>query len=153
MTRWALLVALGAVACQASRLAAPACAPPPSPIDSVTRAELVKARDAVWRAFYAGDSAQLTQILPERMVAMDEDRAAIIRDAQRFARSGRHLVSITFTCDEFFVSGNAAVVYSHYVAALDGSGGPKRDAGRAIEVFERYQGRWVNPSWHLDAEK
>jgi hypothetical protein len=88
------------------------------PIDSATRAELIVAREAVWRAYFAGDSAALTRLLPERMVGMGEHRADIIVNAQAFARGGGRLEKIEFTCDEFFVSGNVAVVFSSYRADL-----------------------------------
>ena len=148
--RLALVLALGAAGCRARVEAPAACAPPPSPIDAATRAELVQSREAIWRAYYAGDKAQLLRILPERMVGMDGDRAGIIRDAQAFAGAGGRLVKLEFTCDEFFVSGDAAVVYSQYTTETEKSGKRTSHTGRAIEVFERRDGRWLNPSWHLD---
>jgi ketosteroid isomerase-like protein len=146
----ALLLILGAAGCLARTEPPSACVVPPSPIDAATRAELVQARDAVWRAYYAGDTARLLRILPKRMVGMDQDRAAIIRDAQAFAAAGGRLVKLEFKCDEFFVSGDVAVVYSQYTTETEKSGKRTAHSGRAIEVFERRDGRWVNPSWHLD---
>jgi hypothetical protein len=120
-------------------------------IDAATRAELVTAREAVWRAFYQGDSAALVQLLPERMTAMGENRAQIIRSAIEMKRSGVRYQRMEFTNDQFFVNGNVAVVWSDYVVhLLDGKGKPMRRPGRAIELFVRERGRWINPHWHLD---
>ena len=150
---------LATLAVLSTTLGEPACRmPAPSPAsgptaDRATQAELVKAREAVWRAYFGGDEASLVRLLPEHMVGMGRDRAAIIVDAQAFAREGGRLVSITFTNDEFFVSADVAVVYSHYDARLDTRGTASGMVGRAIELFIRRDGRWQNPSWHLDPER
>lgn len=125
-----------------------------APLDSATRSELVAAREAVWRAYFQGDSAALVRMLPEKMVAMGQDRAAIIRDAQSFARSGGKYVGMEFTENQFFVNGSTAILWSHYVAHTTGLGGkPNKMAGRAIELFVKVDGRWINPHWHLDQDK
>jgi hypothetical protein len=36
------------------------------------------------------------------------------------------------------------------VHLLDDKGKPMRRPGRAIELFVRERGKWVNPHWHLD---
>ena len=121
------------------------------PIDAATRAELVTAREAVWRAFFQGDSAALVRLLPERMTAMGEDRSQIIKSAIASARSGVRYQRMEFTNDQFFVNGNVAVVWSDYVVhLLDAKGKPMRRPGHAIELFVRDRGRWINPHWHLD---
>jgi hypothetical protein len=120
-------------------------------IDAATRAELVTAREAVWRAFYQGDSAALVRLLPERMTAMGEDRAGIIKSAIAMKRSGVRYQRMEFTNDQFFLNGNVAVVWADYVVhLLDNKGKPMRRPGRAIELFVREQGKWINPHWHLD---
>jgi hypothetical protein len=143
-----------AVACERSDPPAPAaCTAPPVSIDSTTRTGLVQARDAVWRAFYAGDSARLTELLPEPMVGMPGSRADIIADAKQSASSGRRLVELEFTCDEFYLNGDVAVVFSHFRTTIDEKGKGTVNSGRAIELFERRDGKWVNPSWHLDDDQ
>jgi ketosteroid isomerase-like protein len=116
------------------------------------RAALVAARDAVWRAWFTGDSLGLVAILPERMTGMGKHRAEIIADAIRFRGSGARLVSVTFTDDEFLVKGDAALVLSTYrvVTTKDGKEGVM--TGRAIELFTREGERWINPYWHLDQQ-
>jgi hypothetical protein len=116
------------------------------------RAALVAARDAVWRAWFTGDSLGLVRALPEQMVGMGKHRDAIIADAIRFREGGSTLVSVTFTDDEFLVEGTMALVLSHYrvVTTRDGKEGVM--AGKAVEVFTFHDGRWINPYWHLDAQ-
>jgi ketosteroid isomerase-like protein len=129
-------------------------APSTTPIDPRVRAELVVAREAVWRAYFQGDSSALVRLLPERMTAMGRDRAEIIHDAMSYARSGGKYAGMEFTDEEFFVNGSTAVLWSHYVAHLtSGAGTPNDEKGRAIELFVKEKGRWVNPYWHLDGEK
>src|SRR5687768_6104347 len=84
------------------------------PFDSTVRAQLIVARDAVWRAYFAGDSAALVRLLPEPMIGMGETRAEIIANSRAFARGGGRLEKLEFTCDEFFVSGDVAVLFSNY---------------------------------------
>lgn len=138
--------------CTSSTLAANDSVAPAQPLsdhDSATRAELISARDAVWRAYYQGDTTTLGRLLPEPMFGMGQSRANIIASAAAFGQ-GRTLHGITFMCDEFYVSGDVAVVLSNYRVDHEHGGTRAVDAGRAIEVFERRDGRWINPYWHLD---
>lgn len=83
------------------------------------------------------------------MIGMGATRADIIAWSAEFAQ-GRTLLGIEFTCDEFYVNGDVAVVFSNYRIQHQLNGEGLVDAGRAIELFERHGGRWVNPFWHLD---
>src|SRR5437868_5404634 len=70
------------------------------PVDARTRAELETAREAVWRAWFAGDSAALERLIPAALAAGSplewEDRAATLEGARRAGISGRRLVAIRF---------------------------------------------------------
>jgi hypothetical protein len=121
----------------------------PATLDSTTLKELIAARESVWRAYFEGDSARLVELLPEQMFAM-HDRAQIIADSRGFAANGGKFVGISFTDDRFFVRGNVAQVQSRYRVALTNAGQPDSMSGFAIELFEKRDGRWINPSWHLD---
>ncbi|MEP6495603.1 MAG: nuclear transport factor 2 family protein [bacterium] len=118
--------------------------------DPATRAALITAREAVWRAYFQGDSVALVQLLPEKMTAMGRDRGQIIREAQGFVKGGGRFVRMEFTNDEFFVNGNTAILWSHYVAHTTNAGRPNDMSGRAIELFVKENDRWINPHWHLD---
>jgi ketosteroid isomerase-like protein len=114
---------------------------------------LVAARDAVWRAYFHGDSLGLVAALPERMTGMGKHRDAIIADAIGFRQSGGKLVSVTFTNDEFLVQGDMALVLSNYRVITSHDGKESVMAGKAIEVFTLQSGRWINPYWHLDDQE
>jgi len=153
MWRFTLFMAtiiLAACSRPQSQAQSPPCAPAAqASADSLTRAQLVAARDAVWRAYYQGDTIALGGLLPDPMFGMGQTRADIIASAASFGQ-GRTLVDIAFTCDEFYVSGDVAVVLSNYRVDHEHDGTRLVDAGRAVEVFERRDGRWINPYWHLD---
>ena len=114
------------------------------------REALIAARDAVWRAYFTGDSLGLVAALPERMVGMGKHRDAIIADAIGFRQGGGKLVSVAFTDDEFLVEGTMAMLLSNYRVVITSDGKEQVMAGRAIEVFTLHDGRWLNPYWHLD---
>jgi len=66
--------------------------------------ELVKARDAIWRAWFAHDTAQLELLIPEALAAgMDNgstqrwsDRATSLNESERFVASGGTLTNRAF---------------------------------------------------------
>jgi hypothetical protein len=125
----------------------PVAAQQPTPAQ---RTALLAARDAVWRAYFHGDSLGLVAALPERMVGMGKHRDAIIADAIGFRQGGGRLVSVTFTDNEFLVDGTMALILSNYRVVTTNEGKESVMAGKAIEVFTLKEGRWLNPYWHLD---
>lgn len=113
-------------------------------------AQLLADREAVWRAYFEGDSARLTELLPERMNGMDgKHRADIIRDARAFAAGGGQFIGITFEDRDYYERGDVAITWARYRVRLRNTQGPFEMNGVAIELFERRDGRWINPSWHL----
>ena len=125
-------------------------------LDSATTAELLDARDRIWRAWFANDSVELARLLPPAAVAAEstngwEDRAAIVAGSRRFAASGGKLVRIRFFDTEIVSYGNIAIVHARYELELDNGGQRGTNGGRATEIFVRRNGRWVNPFWHLDS--
>ena len=128
----------------------PAAAQQPTPTQ---RAALIAARDAVWRAYFTGDSLGLVAALPERMVGMGKQREAIIADAIGFRQGGGKLVSVTFTDDEFLVEGEMALILSSYRVVTSHEGREGVMSGKAVEVFTFRDGRWLNPYWHLDHQE
>jgi hypothetical protein len=123
-------------------------------VDAGTRAELEKARDAVWRAWFAGDSAQLAQLIPGALAAGSrsgwEDRATSFAGARQFAQSGGTLAEIRFDSTTVTLKGDVAVMqalFTYVTESADGKRAKRR--GTATEVFVRQGGRWVNPFWYL----
>ena len=153
-----LVCTLSATAPDSLFAQAPQCAygdrvPPNEEPSASVRAELTNVREAVWRAYFTGDSAALVKLLPERMSAMPQERREIIRDAQMYVRDGGKFVSIDFADDRFFVDGNVAIVWSRYAVHLrDAADVARRQEGCAMELFTRKGDRWINPYWHLDTK-
>jgi hypothetical protein len=139
----------------ASAVPAHAQRPSRAPVDSATRAALFQARDGIWRAWFANDSAELARWLPPSVTAVEgtdgyEDRAAILAGSKAFATGGGKLTRIQFFDTEIVMYGNLAILHARYELTLDNQGQRNTRSGRATEVFVNQKGHWVNPFWHLD---
>lgn len=121
------------------------------------RKSLLEAREAVWRAYFAGDRTTLEKLLPEELLTMDPgsaawgDRQAALQGSAQFAAAGGKLKRLEFPKTEIQAYGDVAVVYSNYVYEVEQGGKAFVNSGRATEVFVHRNGEWVNPSWHLDS--
>ncbi|HEX6884796.1 MAG TPA: nuclear transport factor 2 family protein [Planctomycetota bacterium] len=123
------------------------------------RAELLGVRAAVWRAFFTGDEGTLLDLLPPDFIAIDPSgpiapgREGQVEGLRAFRDSGGQLVALDFPVTEIQLLGDVAVLYTTYAVELATPQGPQRLAGRATEVFQRRDGRWVHPGWHLDTHQ
>jgi ketosteroid isomerase-like protein len=123
------------------------------------KTSLLDAREAVWRAYFAGDRAALEKLLPEELVTIEPrnddwgNRKAVLEGSARFAAEGGKLVRLEFPKTEIQVYGFTAIVYSDYVYEIEQGGKGLAASGRVTEVFVRHNGAWVNPSWHMDSGK
>ena len=118
--------------------------------------QILAARDTVWRAWFANDTAVLRRVLPPAAAAAEgsgttrwTDRSAIMTGARRFAASGQRLESVDFSNTHISISGDVAVVTSNYRLVMRAPKGVDTSRGRATEVFVRNGSSWVNPFWHL----
>ncbi len=129
----------------------------PRPVGEQMKKRLLDAREAVWRAYFAGDRSTLEKLIPEETVAIEagdntwSNRQTILDGAAQFAKSGGKLVKLEFPKSEIQVYGNTAVVYSNYAYEIEMNGQQSTHAGRATEVFVLRKGQWVNPGWHMDS--
>lgn len=120
---------------------------------------LLDAREAVWRAFFAGDRATLEKLIPEETIAIDagenkwSTRKMILDGSVQFAKSGGKLLKLEFPKTEIQVYGFTAVVYSNYAYELETGGQHINQSGRVTEVFVLRKGQWLNPGWHMDSGK
>src|SRR5688572_12026529 len=80
------LTLLTALACAGPVAEQAAQEPVASSIDAETRAALEKARDVVWRAWFAGDTATLARVIPGALAASEgsgwNDRNRTIADSR-----------------------------------------------------------------------
>ena len=125
-------------------------------LDATSKAELLKARDRIWRAWFANDSVELARLLPPAVTAVEgadgyEDRAAILVGSRMFAAGGGKLVRIQFVDTEIVSYGNLAIVHARYELETESAGRRNKRGGRATEIFVRRNGAWLNPFWHLDS--
>lgn len=115
------------------------------------------AREGVWRAYFAGDQAQLEKLVPNEALAMDgggpdviSKRADIFAGAKRSAANGTKLVKLEFPRTETQAFGNTVILYTTYKLQLENSKGERTQlSGRGTEVFVNRDGTWLNTGWHL----
>jgi len=124
-------------------------------IDGNDRKALLAAREAVWRAWFAGDTAALSKLVPPELITIDPGsetfgtRASNLDGAQRFAASGAKLTRLAFPRTDIQSYGNTAILYTTYELDLVSGGQTSTQRGVATEVFVRQDGRWINTGWQL----
>ena len=126
----------------------------PQPVSDGLKQSLLKAREAVWRAYFANDQAALEKLLPEELVVLGgdfSDRKAILAASANSAASGVKLTRLEFPKTEFQLYGNTAMIYSTYSMDLECNGERTTQTGRVTELFVYRDGHWVNPGWHMDS--
>jgi len=131
----------------------------PAVISPQMRQQILAARAAVWRAWFANDRAALEKLIPSEAIAIDadaegwSDRAAILAGAKGFAGSGAKLVRLEFPKTEIQVYGNTVVIYTTYLIETESGGRRTTKSGRGTEIFVRRGDDLVNAGWHLDSGK
>jgi hypothetical protein len=149
------LVMFAALACAGPAAEQPAREPVASSADAETRDALEKARDVVWRAWFAGDTATLARVIPGALAASEgngwSDLDKTIAGSREFAAGGGKLLELTFDSTTFALHGSVAIVTARYATTTvePGSGKQVNTSGYAVEVFVLENGQWVNPFWHL----
>ena len=128
----------------------------PRPLGDQMKQRLLNAREAVWRAFFAGDRATLEKLIPEETIAIEagennwSNRQTILNGAEQFAKGGGKLIKLEFPKTEIQLYGLTAIVYSNYAYELETGGQRINQSGRVTEVFVLRNNEWVNPGWHMD---
>ena len=128
-------------------------------VDPAIQQQIVAIRDTAWRSYFANDQATMARLFPPNFIAIGWsggpwlDRSGTLADAADFASHGGSLVALDFPHTEIQLFGDVAVVYSMYVVEFNYDGIATRQSGRATEVFQKKDGHWVHPSWHLDSGK
>lgn len=125
------------------------------PLGDGEKQELFAAREAVWRAWFAGDSRQLTALLPPELITVEPGSAgfgtlqANIERSRGFAAGGGRLMRLAFPTTELQAYGATAILYTTYEMDLLVDGKTRTERGAATEVFVRQNGRWINTGWQL----
>jgi ketosteroid isomerase-like protein len=119
--------------------------------------ELLRVRETVWRAWFAGDIKTVTQLVPEDTIVISagesewKTQADVLKEADEFHASGGKLTRLEFPRTQVQHFGDVAIVWSKYVLETEVHGEKKLNSGRVTEIFVRRDGRWVNPGWHTDS--
>jgi hypothetical protein len=123
------------------------------------RAELLKAREQVWRAWFDNDVEKLEVLVPPDTIVIgsgDEKfhhQSDVLQSAAHFHASGGKLIRLEFPLTEVQFFGDVAITYSKYLYETEESGKRETTSGRVTEIFVRRNGQWTNPGWHTDTEK
>jgi ketosteroid isomerase-like protein len=131
----------------------------PRQLGEQMKKRLLDAREALWRAFFAGDRAALEKALPPETKAIEagddawSNRDRVLANSADFAKSGGKLIKLEFPKTEIQMYGSTAVLYSTYAYELEAGGQHLNRSGRVTEVFVLRDGQWINPGWHMDNGK
>lgn len=131
----------------------------PRTLRDEAKKSLLDAREAVWRAYFAGDRAKLEELLPAELIAVDDGspkwqgRDEVLAGAKSFVERGGKLTRLEFSDTEMQVYGYTAILYSKYLYEIESGGQSFTQSGRATETFVLRQGKWLNAGWHVDAGK
>jgi hypothetical protein len=121
--------------------------------------ELLKVREQVWRAWFAGDTKTLEELVPSETIVMSggeaqwKNQADVLRTAVDFHAGGGKLIGLEFPRTEVQRFGDVAVVWSSYDLKLEVAGKQTVSSSRVTEIFVWQHGHWTNPGWHTDPEK
>lgn len=133
----------------------------PGALSPQAKEQLLSAREAVWRAWFTNDQAQLEKLVPADTIVLEGSLDApfarkpqILEQAQRAAAAGNKLVRLEFPKTEIQVYGTTAIIYTTYLYELETAQGQRQTStGKATEIFVRRNGAWVNPGWHMASAK
>jgi ketosteroid isomerase-like protein len=127
-------------------------------LNEAARTSLLTAREAVWRAWYGGDTKALETLLPPELVTLGPGDSAwgvrdrIIAASAEFAKNGGRLTRLEFPRTDIQVYGNTAIIYTSYELDINHGGKSRTQKGKATEVFVFRGGRWLNSGWQLAPE-
>ena len=127
-------------------------------LNDAARTSLLTAREAVWRAWYGGDTKTLETLLPPELVTLGPGesgwgvRDGIIAASAGFAKNGGRLTRLEFPRTEMQVYGTTAIIYTSYELDILRDGKSRTEKGKATEVFVHRDGRWLNSGWQLAPE-
>jgi hypothetical protein len=127
----------------------------PRHLNDSERASLLAAREAVWRAWFAGDTERLARLVPAELITIEPNtdtfgtRESTMEGSRGFAGSGGKLTRLAFPRTEFQVYGATAVLYTTYEMDLLIGGTTNTERGTATEVFVQRDGGWINTGWQL----
>jgi len=122
------------------------------------QSDLLKARELVWRAWFAGDTKTLRDLLPPETIAISsgskhwDTQPEIIKSAADFRAQGGRLLRLEFKDTRIQRFGDVAMLYTRYLYEIQTKNKRSVTSGRVTEIFVFRNGQWLNPGWHTDNE-
>jgi ketosteroid isomerase-like protein len=123
------------------------------------RSEILKVREAIWRAWFANDTKTLQKLVPPDAIVISagegkwKTQAEVFQSAAAFRTGGGELVRLEFPRTEIQRFGEVAIIWSTYLVETETNQTRSLASGRVTEIFVRRHGQWVNPGWHTDSTK
>jgi hypothetical protein len=120
--------------------------------------DLLQVREAVWRAWFAGDIPTLEKLVPADTIVVGEgdqdfqSQADVIADSKKFHDGGGKLICLEFPATKVQRFGDVAILYSRYVYEIETGGKRVVHAGHSTETFVLRDGHWVNPGWQTASD-
>ncbi len=117
--------------------------------------EVLKLREAAWRAWFAGDTEALGRMLPPEFIGISmqgplTNREQTLAESREFHAGGGRLTRLEFPETQEQRYGDVVVLYGRYVVAFESGGSEKTFSGRLTEMFVRQGKTWLHTGWHLD---
>ena len=126
-----------------------------APVPDGARKQILTAREAVWRAWFAGDREKLEKMIPDEAIAINgadknwENRTIILDGAKRFADGGGKLTRLEFPRTEIQVYGSTIILFTSYSYDTEQNGKKSTVIGNGVETFVRRNGVIMNTGWIL----
>jgi len=120
--------------------------------------QLLRVRETIWRAWFAGDTKTLKELVPPGTIVMSggeekwKYQADVLRTSAEFHAHGGRLIRLDFPRTEVQHFGDVAIVWSTYILETEVNGKRSSNSARVTEIFVKQHGHWTNPGWHTDKE-
>lgn len=127
----------------------------PRALTEADRAGVLAAREAVWRAWFAGNVEALSGLVPPELISVEPNsstfgtRTSNLARSREFASAGGKLTRLVFPHTEFQAYGQTVILYTTYEMDLLTGGQSSTERGSATEVFVQQNGKWINTGWQL----
>jgi hypothetical protein len=117
--------------------------------------EVLKLREAAWRAWFAGDTDALGRMLPPEFIGLSMEgpltgRERTLQESSGFHAGGGRLVRLEFPETQAQAYGDVVILYGRYRVVFESDGAEKAVSGRLTELFVRQGKTWIHTGWHLD---
>ena len=128
----------------------------PAETQAAADGEVLRLREAAWRAWFGGDEAALRRILPADFIGISAKAGPMatldvtIGQSREFHQGGGRLVSLKFAETRFQRYGDVVIIYGTYAAEIESGGKTQTSQGRLTEMFLKRGNAWVHTGWHLD---